>query len=189
MVNNCGFNGRFNNGFGCGTPVNARYQTPYSRQNNSNTRNSNNTRNSCDSCDSCNTCETCNTCNSCDTCDMRNSYDARNTRDVRDTRNTRNSCNNCDSCDNRNNCDNCERKQLLDNIRAYAFAIIDIGLYLDTNPECEFALEYYNTYRDLYKESVALYEANYGPLSIYGNEDDDRWKWNCAPWPWEGGNC
>lgn len=173
MVNNCGFNGKFNNGFGNGTPTNTRYQTPSSRQSNFNTRNSNTTRNSCDSC---NTCETCNTCNSCD---------ARATRNTHDTHNT---CNSDNSRINCNNCDNCDRKQLLDNIRAYAFAIIDIGLYLDTNPECEFALEYYNTYCDLYKESVALYEANYEPLSIYGNEDDDRWKWNCAPWPWEGGD-
>lgn len=138
-------------------------------------------------------------CNNYNNCNSNRTMNYNTNRGV--NRNSNNSVNNdygntCGTrCGNQSNCsqrsnfrnnDSCDRKQLLNSIRAYSFAIIDVGLYLDTNPECELALEYYNTYRDLYSEAVEVYENNFGPLSIYGNQNDDRWEWTCAPWPWEG---
>lgn len=82
-----------------------------------------------------------------------------------------------------------EREKLLKQIREYAFAMLDSSLYLDAYPDNEEALAYYSNYRDLLKQSKKMYEAKYGPLSIAGNNDSDRWQWIDKPWPWEMEGC
>jgi spore coat protein JB len=31
----------------------------------------------------------------------------------------------------------------------------------------------------------AEYEEKYGPITIFGVEDDNYWDWVKTPWPWE----
>ena len=55
-----------------------------------------------------------------------------------------------------------ERECLMQNVREAAFALIDIGLYLDSHPEDEQALDYYNKYQEINKEVRREYEKNFG---------------------------
>lgn len=80
-----------------------------------------------------------------------------------------------------------EQNKLLKAIQIHSFAVNEAVLYLDTHPHCRRALRFYETHRRHYLEAVALYEQKFGPLTIYGNECVESWKWAEQPWPWE--NC
>lgn len=77
------------------------------------------------------------------------------------------------------------QQQLLDTIQAYRFAIIEVAMFLDSQPNHAQALEYYHQCREMLKEAMDQYEENYGPLSIFGNLDQNTWQWSTTPWPWE----
>lgn len=71
-------------------------------------------------------------------------------------------------------------------IHAYDFAILEIGMFLDTHPGNSDALQ---KRRELQAERdilVAEYESQYGPY-IVKNTDvcGDEWTWINGPWPWE----
>ena len=77
-----------------------------------------------------------------------------------------------------------ERKALLDQIRAYDFAMIETSLYLDAY-ECKDALAYFNKVSQKAKELKKKYESQYGPLTLSGVNCENGWTWVDAPWPWE----
>lgn len=79
------------------------------------------------------------------------------------------------------------KKQMLQTISEVSFALVDIGLYLDTHPNDEKAMDYYNKYQQINKELRREYEKNYGPLTSNGVNTMDGWTWTKEPWPWEGG--
>lgn len=85
-----------------------------------------------------------------------------------------------------NKCE-CEREKLLQFISEAGFAVVDVGLYLDTHPCDKEALLYYKKYRDLYNQAKAEYESKFGPLVLTGVENDCAWTWTDEPWPWKGG--
>lgn len=97
-------------------------------------------------------------------------------------------CNN-DNTDNMANnscaCRNKERSEMLKQIKCLNFAIIDLGLYLDTHPEDTKAICLHNKYCKELKELKDAYQKVYGPLSIY--YPCNKWRWLEEPWPWEGG--
>lgn len=74
---------------------------------------------------------------------------------------------------------------LLQEIRSEDFAVYEAALYLNGHPRCREALAYYKLHRDIAAELKAQYEALYGPLTIYGNYDENCWRWVDSPWPWE----
>ncbi len=78
-----------------------------------------------------------------------------------------------------------EQQRLMKLIRAYNFAIIDVGLYLDSHPSCQNALAYYEKHKKLHTEAVSAYESQFGPLDIRSNQNSERWTWVDNPWPWE----
>ncbi len=85
------------------------------------------------------------------------------------------------------NSDNIEKNRLLLYIGMVDFAVIELNEFLDTHPECQEALEYFNYYNQLKNNALEEYAKLYGPLTIRdacncGNE----WKWVTQPWPWEG---
>ena len=80
---------------------------------------------------------------------------------------------------------NANREALMRRIQSASFAVVDIGLYLDTHPTDALALDYYQKFRDLHAPAVAEYTQNYGPLTKEAVEVDDCWAWVKAPWPWE----
>lgn len=84
-----------------------------------------------------------------------------------------------------NNMNQNDRKKLMRLIQTYSFAVTEAVLYLDTHPHCQKALRFYDKYNRLRTEAVEMYENKYGPLTMYGGNCEDGWKWVSEPWPWE----
>jgi len=78
------------------------------------------------------------------------------------------------------------RMEMMENIQALNFSIIELGLYLNTHPEDEKAICMHKDYCRQLKEAKDRYQRIYGPLSIY--YPCNKWRWLEEPWPWEGGN-
>lgn len=76
------------------------------------------------------------------------------------------------------------REELAKQLKCYRFAIIELGLYLDTHPDDEKALCLHNEYARKFRKLEAMYEKLYGPLSIM--TPCKKWRWIDSPWPWEG---
>ena len=81
---------------------------------------------------------------------------------------------------------NNEREALLYQVMQYKFALIELNLYLDTNPNDKEVIELFNKYQRIEKQMCKQYESMYGPLTI-GSEylNNNNWVWNNSPWPWE----
>ena len=80
---------------------------------------------------------------------------------------------------------NSEREDMLMQIQEYTFATIDLGLYLDTNPNDKKVLFLFNEYLKNKKNLVNMYEEKYGPLTLDSNDQNNNWLWDNSPWPWE----
>ena len=81
---------------------------------------------------------------------------------------------------------NVSRKRLMREIMETDFVLKELNLFLDTHPDCEEALVYYNNMCAVRGQMVKEYTENYGPLSSYDCFCGDQWKWVKYPWPWEG---
>ena len=98
---------------------------------------------------------------------------------------------NC-QCENMNmeieNCDckNDLREEMMMNLKAYKFSVIELALYLDTHPDDEKALYLHKEYSKKVKDLEEKYQKMFGPLSIY--YPCKKWRWLEGPWPWERGN-
>ena len=79
----------------------------------------------------------------------------------------------------------CEMEQMLMQIKELNFAVIELGLYLDTHPEDQKALCLHRKYVKELKDLKDKYQKVYGPLSIY--YPCNKWRWLEEPWPWERG--
>ena len=75
---------------------------------------------------------------------------------------------------------------VLSSIKSLNFAVIELGLYLNTHPDDERALCLHKEYCRQLKDIKDKYQKMYGPLSIY--YPCNKWRWLEEPWPWEGGN-
>ena len=78
------------------------------------------------------------------------------------------------------------RAEMLERIKCLNFAIIELGLYLDTHPDDEKALCLHRKYSKEYRELTDKYQKIYGPLTI--QFPCNKWRWLESPWPWEGGD-
>ena len=78
------------------------------------------------------------------------------------------------------------RNELFNWVSMLGFCAFDMALYLDTHPDDEEALNYFNQCTELYKNAKAAYERQYGPLNAFSNGEDGC-VWNEGPMPWEGG--
>jgi len=82
-----------------------------------------------------------------------------------------------------------DREKLLMVVQAYEFALVEIGLFLDTHPNDATALAYFKHYRELKHKAVSDYTKKYGPITIDHMDNDlSAWKWIDNPWPWEIGS-
>ena len=106
---------------------------------------------------------------------MNNDIELNEVLDSLDTRNM-------DYCDDKNY----TREELMMKIKGYNFAVIELGLYLNTHPDDEKALCLHNAYAKKLKDLKDKYQKVYGPLTIY--YPCNKWRWLEQPWPWEGGN-
>lgn len=80
---------------------------------------------------------------------------------------------------------NSDRNSLMQKISESEFMMIDLGLYLDTHPDCMQALAAYHKHQSSYEKHVAEFERLYGPLTMYSVNSDNCWPWQELPWPWE----
>lgn len=78
-------------------------------------------------------------------------------------------------------------QELLNRIQATSFAMTDLALYLDTHPADKSALALFRKYVPAWKELVALYEKQVGPLMHASGACENAWIWVDGAWPWE--NC
>ena len=84
---------------------------------------------------------------------------------------------------NQDNCPEMTRAEMLQKIREYNFAVIELALYLDTHPEDQKALCLHKEYSKKLKDLKDKYQKVYGPLTIY--YPCNKWRWLEEPWPWE----
>ena len=77
------------------------------------------------------------------------------------------------------------QEELLTSIDALSFAMVDLGLLLDVNPNNKDAIELFNNYREEKDKLVKDYESKYSPISLNSNSlNTYPWAWNNMPWPW-----
>lgn len=70
-------------------------------------------------------------------------------------------------------------------LQTLAFAITELGEYLDTHSHDQKAFELFRTYVRMYNEARDRYEANHGPLTANGTVEQDTYSWLKDPWPWD----
>lgn len=82
------------------------------------------------------------------------------------------------------------RRELMQRINQYSFAVNEATLFLDTHPYDTEAMNYFQKYRALRLEAIQDYAKYYAPLVIdYAVSDKAPWSWANEPWPWEGVEC
>jgi spore coat protein JB len=76
--------------------------------------------------------------------------------------------------------------QLLEELQAIDFVLIELNLYLDTHPNDQQAIEQYNHHVLQRAQLAQQYEALYGPLRNFGQSLSPMpFRWNQGPWPWQ----
>ena len=79
-----------------------------------------------------------------------------------------------------------EQAKMLTDLDALEFAMIDLNLYLDVNPDDQRAIELYNKYRQENEELLKLYQDRFGPILLNSDSlNNIPWMWDNRPWPWE----
>lgn len=73
-------------------------------------------------------------------------------------------------------------------LSALRFALIDLGLFLDTHPDNAEALELYDRYNRQYAALARTYNETVGPLMPGDVSGQNGWSWGATPMPYEGGN-
>lgn len=82
------------------------------------------------------------------------------------------------------------RKELMNKINEYSFAVNEMTLFLDTHPYDTDALAFFQKYRVLRMEAIDEYAKYYAPLLIdHAPCEKTPWSWTNEPWPWEGVEC
>ena len=78
------------------------------------------------------------------------------------------------------------RTTILQRIKAYDFAIVDMNLYLDTHPDDHQAIQLFNLYKEKRCQLIAEYEAIFGPyINTVKDVQGDTFTWINNPWPWD----
>ena len=79
-----------------------------------------------------------------------------------------------------------EQAEMLTKIDSLCFALTDLNLYLDVNPDDRSAIDLFNQYRKQKEELMKKYQDKYGPLELSSDSlNNYPWMWDNRPWPWE----
>lgn len=70
-------------------------------------------------------------------------------------------------------------------LQALAFALNELGLYLDTHKSDKEAVELFQAYADLYHKGFMAYQKEHGPIFQLSAVQDGAYQWTQDPWPWE----
>ena len=65
------------------------------------------------------------------------------------------------------------------------FALQELILYLDMYPDCRRALQKYHALKAEREQLVRILQESGVPITAFGVENQERWDWTDAPWPWE----
>lgn len=76
------------------------------------------------------------------------------------------------------------REQLLKELMAADFTVIDLHLYLNTHPDDCRAVMLYNAAAQRAAMLRQSFERMFGPISM-GACSNCPWQWINPPWPWE----
>ena len=88
------------------------------------------------------------------------------------------------------NCHEMNRRELFEYINQISFAVDDVKLFLDTHPENQKALDYFQKYKEKRIEALKEYAEVYGPLTVDTvSENSVCWNLINEPWPWQEGGC
>ena len=72
-------------------------------------------------------------------------------------------------------------------IGAYKFALYDLGLYLDSHPCDEKAMQLCQVYQARLHQLIDEYEQHYGKYVNTMADVQENWtEWVKDPWPWDG---
>ena len=74
---------------------------------------------------------------------------------------------------------------MLHQLQALNFAVSELGLYLDTHPTDQEALDLFNQYAEMYEDALQKYEQEKGSLMQMRAGINGSYQWVKGPWPWE----
>lgn len=77
-----------------------------------------------------------------------------------------------------------DRKELLKQIMAVDFTLVDLNLYLNTHPYDMRTINLFNSYVQKSRMLRNNFERLYGPL-VVNNSNGFPWQWIEEPWPWQ----
>ena len=79
-----------------------------------------------------------------------------------------------------------EYYDLLHQLQAIDFVLVDLALYLNTHPNDYEAIRQFNE-RSLERRKLKKqFETQFGILRQYGNSESQYpWNWSKTPWPWQ----
>ncbi|TLS37885.1 spore coat protein CotJB [Pseudalkalibacillus caeni] len=76
--------------------------------------------------------------------------------------------------------------QLMEDLQAVDFVLVELTLYLDTHPNDMDAIKQFNEFAKKRKRLKKQIEQIYGPLQQFGNSYVGYpWNWDDTPWPWQ----
>ena len=79
-----------------------------------------------------------------------------------------------------------DRDEMLKRLSILDFMLIDLGLYLNINPEDTHALAIFSRVSEDAEKLRNTYESTFSPLIMrHQTSAGDSWKWINDPWPWE----
>lgn len=79
-----------------------------------------------------------------------------------------------------------EYYQLLEEIQAVDFVLVELNHYLNTHPDDYDAIEQFNNNSKKSRELKLQFEKQFGPLMGFGaSYSNYPWDWGNTPWPWQ----
>ncbi|WP_413309111.1 spore coat protein CotJB [Bacillus sp. 1P10SD] len=79
-----------------------------------------------------------------------------------------------------------EYYQLMEQLQAVDFVLVELTLYLDTHNDDLESINQFNHYAKERKRLKKAFESQFGPLLQYGNSYSGYpWNWDDSPWPWQ----
>lgn len=79
-----------------------------------------------------------------------------------------------------------EYYQLLEELQAIDFTLVELNLYLNTHPHDLEAIKQFNETAQRSMQLKIAFEQKFGPLMNFGRSFSNYpWNWDDAPWPWQ----